>query len=235
MMLLGDLDDQQVPRGLDCADPVTQRDVAPTSARPGGLAAAPRQEREFMKRICVPSLIAAAGVALVGLAVMAESARAAPLSFSFTFTNAAASGGVITGVVEGLSDNTSNQQASSLRVLSNTSGFGVGEYIGNPTNNLWSVSNGFIVFGRFEIFGLQNSSPAVTGASMLLQFNDDIIAGLTLTRANLNNSPNSVILVGGEDIAFAPVPIPAALPLFATGVAAVTYAGRRKRKAAHAT
>jgi hypothetical protein len=30
------------------------------------------------------------------------------------------------------------------------------------------------------------------------------------------------------------VPIPAALPLFATGVAAVAYAGRRKRKAAQA-
>jgi hypothetical protein len=189
-----------------------------------------------MKRICVPSLIVAAGVAFVGLVMMPESVEAAPLSFSFTFTNAAASGGgVITGVVEGFSDNTSNQQASSLRVLSNTSGFGVGEYIGNPTNNLWSVSNGSIVFGRFEIFGFQNSFPAVTSASILLQFNDDIISGLTLTRANLNNSSKSVIVVGGEDIAFAPVPIPAALPLFATGVAAVTYAGRRKRKAAHAT
>jgi hypothetical protein len=31
-----------------------------------------------------------------------------------------------------------------------------------------------------------------------------------------------------------PVPIPAALPLFATGVAAVGWLGRRKRKAANA-
>jgi hypothetical protein len=38
----------------------------------------------------------------------------------------------------------------------------------------------------------------------------------------------------GDTITLNIVPIPAALPLFATGVAAVAYAGRRKRKAAQA-
>jgi hypothetical protein len=65
------------------------------------------------------------GVTLVLLA--GSAAHAATLSFNFVFTNASNGGGTVTGVVEGLIDNNTTS-ATSVRVLSNTLGFGLGEY-----------------------------------------------------------------------------------------------------------
>jgi hypothetical protein len=61
---------------------------------------------------------------------------------------------------------------------------------------------------------------------------------ISSTFASLGVTPGSYVytLLGSNDtmtVQFGvnPIPIPAALPLFATGVATVAYAGRRRKKA----
>jgi hypothetical protein len=54
---------------------------------------------------------------------------------------------------------------------------------------------------------------------------------VSCTALNLGTCARTAQLNKGT-YSISPVPIPAALPLFATGVAAVGYLGRRKRKAA---
>jgi hypothetical protein len=49
-----------------------------------------------------------------------------------------------------------------------------------------------------------------------------------------DGTAENALVLTADNVFVKPVPIPAALPLFATGVAAVGYAGRRKRKAAQA-
>jgi hypothetical protein len=61
---------------------------------------------------------------------------ASALTFDFSFTN-------VTGVISGLADNATSA-ATSVQVTSNTAGFGIGEYVGNPRNNSFTVSAGVI-------------------------------------------------------------------------------------------
>src|SRR5262245_45962690 len=100
------------------------------------------------------ALASIAAVAATCLALGSDSS----LSFNFSFDG-------VTGVISGLADNTSNQPATSVQVTSNTAGFGVGEYVGNPfsnaNSNSFTVSAGVITIVNFQSLGGNNSSPAV--------------------------------------------------------------------------
>ena len=59
-----------------------------------------------------------------GFIVTGAPTQAATLDFSFSFANAAYDGGIITGYFRGLTDNATGS-ATSVEVVSNSSGFGV--------------------------------------------------------------------------------------------------------------
>jgi hypothetical protein len=86
---------------------------------------------------------------------------------------------------------------------------------GVPLENFFRLSNSFSGPVTMKTFA------TLAGVEYLMTTNWRAVAGSTID------------YIDGE-VSVAVVPIPAALPLFATGVAAVAYAGRRKRKAAQA-
>lgn len=167
-------------------------------------------------------MIAAAAVMATGLCA---SAGASTLSFTFSFTNLGEGIGTVTGLVSGLQDN-----ATSLRITSNTAGFGIGEYIGNPRSNSWTVSSGSISSFSFFAFGARNTAPDVTVSSISL-FMVDTLFGATLT-----NDPSSVRNFGSSKITFTKVVDTAAVPLPAGGMlligALAGLAALRRRKIA---
>ena len=175
------------------------------------------------------------GGALVGalmLAVGFWSYPANALTFQFSFNNGAANDpaqSLVVGIISGLQDNVLNQQAAHVEVTSNPAGFGVGEYVGNPTANSFSVSAGVITKATFTYFGDFNSAPAVTCCSLALDFLVGLVstAGLTPNSEFFRGDPTNLTFA-----AVAETPLPAALPLFAGGLGALGLLGwRRKRKA----
>jgi hypothetical protein len=150
---------------------------------------------------------------------------ASALTFDFSFTNAAANGG---GTVMGvITLNAANNAALSVQVTSNTSSlgsFGIGEYVGNPFANSFTVSGGLITAADFLSLGVDNMSPDVTCCTL----------GFAV-RAGLSDSNSRLPLSNSPNLTFTPTPLPAALPLFAGGLGALGVLGwRKKRKAAAA-
>lgn len=159
-------------------------------------------------------------------------ARAATLlDFDFQFFNGQSGDDLVTGVVRGLMDNTPDQPATSLEILTHAAGFGVGEYVGSPSVNSWTVENGevttayFLYYSRFQTEGAR--------ATLSLFYNSGgASAGLTQ-----NASTASTTLVAGPEGFFqpantaapAPVPLPAGLSMLigALGVAVVVARPRR--------
>ena len=92
--------------------------------------------------------------------------------------------GQVTGCISGLSCNTTLSEATSVRVLTNEAGFGLGEYVvpGLELFNSWSVSAGCEV----EPFSLFLSSDGNTSFGVAF-FSADACIGLT----------NSSILIAG--------------------------------------
>jgi hypothetical protein len=142
-------------------------------------------------------------------------------TFHFSFNNL--DGGFVTGTIV---LNAADTAANSVTIDTNTSGFGIGEYIGNPYYNQFTVTNGQITSAIFMDFGMWNGS-GVTCCSLDIETNS---AGLSTDpttsyrynwiNANLTFTP-----------AIDPVPLPGALSLFATGLAGLGLLGwRRKRK-----
>jgi hypothetical protein len=82
----------------------------------------------------------------------------------------------------------------------------------NPGGAGFSFTPWFLLSGTFEYSG-PGSAP------FLININVQ------------NGTEDQRLAMFVDGVYVTPVPIPAALPLFATGVAAVAYAGRRKRKA----
>ncbi len=109
-----------------------------------------------------------------------------PLSFDFSFHDYA-NGGDIAGIVSGLYDNTAGQAATSVFIASNTAGYGVGEYIGNPVLNYWDVSNGVITLASLYAFGASNTAPDVVCCSLVLEHSGSFSSG------GLRNSPSSIL------------------------------------------
>ena len=107
--------------------------------------------------------------------------RAATLSFSFSFINYY-DGGTVTGIVRGLTDN-STSAATSVEILTNPYNYGIGEFVGHPVSNSWTVANGQITVFSFLSNGNSNSSPDVTTANL----------GLGI----LNIGPIAKLFVGG--------------------------------------
>jgi hypothetical protein len=128
-------------------------------------------------------------------------ANADPLSFDFSFTSINPAETVM-GVITGLSDNTNTSAATSVQVTSNTAGFGVGEYVGNPINNSFTVSGGMVTAYDFLDVGAANTSPAVTCCSLLIS--SDFFGALA---AGLTNLPREVIF-GTVPVTFTPVAVP---------------------------
>ena len=154
------------------------------------------------------------------------------LTFQFSFNNPAVNDpaqSLVQGIISGLQDNLANQAATSVQVTSNPAGFGVGEYVGNPLVNNFVVQAGAIIGFSFLSLGGLNSIPAVTCCSLGFGFlNFD---------AGLSNSAGILTQASGGGLTFTlvpeVVPLPAALPLFATGLGALGLLGwRRKKKAA---
>jgi hypothetical protein len=169
----------------------------------------------------LPRVMAAAvvGTASLGMEVVLPRAAMA-LSFNFSFTNNTYNGGgTVTGIVEGLTDNATSA-ATSIQVLNNTAGFGIGEYIGNPRSNSWTVLGGSIQSYNFLSFGIYNSSPAVTDSTLFF-FSDSYrsFAGLANSPTGVYNSPEPAFTA-------VPVPAPALLP----GLVGMSLAFLRKRQ-----
>lgn len=158
-------------------------------------------------------------------------AWAVTLNVDFSFENLANGGGTVTGRVLGLQDDAADQAATGFQILSNTAGFGIGEYIGAPENNLWTVSGGVVTNARFSTFGDRNVAPAVTDASFYLQY----VAGQT-GLVGLAPTPfrQTVSAAAGETLRFevAPVPVPQAAVLLGSGLVALFALRRRRRREA---
>lgn len=137
---------------------------------------------------------------LIGTTIFSQ--PAASIDFSFSFENALNGGGTVTGVIRGLEEGTG--PADSVEVLSNTAGFGIGEFAefaGNPDPNSWTVVDGDIVAFDFFSFGSNNITPAVTNSSL---FFDSFKNSDVPFSAGLTPSKNSVLVlapdVSTEDI-----------------------------------
>ena len=140
-------------------------------------------------------------------------------TFHFSFTNSTNGGGTVTGTII---LNATDTAATSLTVDTDTLGFGIGQYVGSPFPNSFTVVSGQITVANFLDFGSDNKSPAITCCSLVL--NSEFGAGLSNDSLGVNS--------GGGDLTFTPVPLPGALPLFATGLVGLGLLGwRRKKKA----
>ncbi len=114
---------------------------------------------------------------------------AAAINFGFSFDNELNGGGAVTGIVRGLDEGTG--AATTVEILSNTTGLGIGEYIGNPLLNTWTVSGGEIIAFNFLSAGIINTPPAVTDA--LLFFDSTELSGASF-RAGVAPSPGPLLL-----------------------------------------
>jgi hypothetical protein len=152
-------------------------------------------------------LFALASIAAVAATCLAPVSASALMSFNFSF-------GGVTGVISGLADS-GTSAATSVQVTSNTAGFGLGEYIGNPGTNSFTVSAGVITGVNFSSFGHNNASPAVTCCSL----------GLLSLVGGLSNDPNNIHLFppDGGSVTYTPVAVPG--PIAGAGLPGLILAG----------
>jgi hypothetical protein len=167
-------------------------------------------------------------LAALAIALSTTAARAATLDFAFSFVNF---GDTVTGVVRGLKDN-ATASATSVEILTNSAGFGIGEYVGNPFVNSWTVQSGGITAFSFTSFGANNSAPAVMAATLAL-LSVDNSNGL----AGLSANPNLALVSDPSELSFvrqapAPVPLPAPALLLAAAAASLVLLRRRRVAAA---
>ena len=115
---------------------------------------------------------------------------AAAVDFKFQFENELNGGGAVEGFIRGLSDE-GTSAATSVEITSNAAGFGLGEYVGNPLINTWTVSGGTLTDFAFSSSGSRNTAPAVTDSTLFL--NSSLLAGASF-RAGLSDSPGSIVI-----------------------------------------
>jgi hypothetical protein len=184
------------------------------------------------------SAFLALGTSVIGTTFLTMPATA--IDFGFSFQNSLNFGEdeTVTGVIRGLEEGTG--AATSVEVLSNTAGYGIGEYVGNPTRNFWTVLGGNLVAFNFLSFGNLNAPPAVTNATLF--FNSSELFGTSI-RAGIRSSPSSVITgdsrVTTEDInltftrlddGIESIPEPTSiLSLLVVGAAAIGTTKKRKQ------
>ncbi|NES23122.1 MAG: PEP-CTERM sorting domain-containing protein [Symploca sp. SIO3E6] len=141
-----------------------------------------------MKTLQQTLLALSTGIVSTSLFAMPATA----IDFDFSFNNELNGGGAVTGIIRGLDEGTGS--ATSVEVLSNTTGLGIGEYIGNPLLNTWTVSGGDIINFNFLSAGIINTPPAVTDA--LLFFDSNELSGATF-RAGVAPSPGPFVTGSG--------------------------------------
>jgi hypothetical protein len=150
----------------------------------------------------------------------ASAVSAAPLIVHFSFTDSANGPHTVAGVVRGLVDDLDGQAATSVEVTSNSAGFGIGEYVGSPAVNLWSVAGGQITALNFL------SAGAVTTATLWLTTEGfpAPVGGLAVSPAGGGASEDSLIT-----FTVAAVPLPATLPLVVAALGGLGLIARRRR------
>lgn len=179
------------------------------------------------------------GLFLVAVLALVRIEPANAMTYLFSFENIMNGGGTVTGVVDGLSEGTG--AASSVVVISNSAGFGVGEYALTADTNSWTVTGGMLTAYSFYSFGAANP---LTDASLFFESSVEnglpFRAGLsstplTVTTHNINITSADIGLIFGPSAsptgpsAPSSVPVPASLPLLAAGVGALAFIRRRKR------
>ncbi len=150
-------------------------------------------------------------------------ANAVTLDYNFSFSNIVNGGGTVGGTIFGLTDDATSA-ATSVVVTSNTLGFGVGEYIGSPISNSFTLSGGVITALDFLLFGSFNLTPDVICCSLRL-------GGSSLANAGLSNNPNNIIASSDAALSFSLIPLPAALPMFLLALAGLGFVARQRRQA----
>jgi hypothetical protein len=187
---------------------------------------------------------------------------ASALTFSFSFTDDATVYlfgrthvvGTVTGLLVGLSDNANNQIPTSIVLTSDESALGITNNV--ITNYLPTPGIPFNVYGPQTVVGsgFNVSGGSIVAADFLADFAEnpgdpngmffqlrlnstsDFPSGENLLMWNLGPGP-SVVTGNGDGFIGTTyslvTPLPAALPLFASGLGALGLLGwRRKRKAA---
>ena len=185
-------------------------------------------------------LIATAFFVYASLLALAAPVHAATLSFTFSFTNQPPGGtvdGTVTGRIDGLAD-TRTSAVTAVFVTSSPPGvfypLSASDNILAPPNlgvnsNSFTVTNGLLTATDFRAGFTQangNAFSLALGLSANSQFNLRSVTGSfpnILDRAVVTNTATFVPV--------SEVPLPAALPLFATGLGALGLLLRRKRKA----
>jgi len=185
------------------------------------------------------SALLALGTSVMGTTLLLMPASA--IDFGFSFENALNEGGSVTGVIRGLEEGTG--AATSVEVLSNTAGYGIGEYAGslNTNNsNSWTVLGGNLVAFDFLSFGINNTPPALTDTTLFFNSSEDLSGTF---RAGISNASNTITVgssnVTTEDInlIFNQLDDPESVPestsvLSLLGVSAATIGTKFKRKQA---
>ncbi|MDU8946338.1 VPLPA-CTERM sorting domain-containing protein [Ovoidimarina sediminis] len=163
-------------------------------------------------------------------------AGAATYDYYFSFENVLNGGGTVTGVVNGLEDDTANQVAT-VEILSNSSGFGVGIYDNicppAPLDPLgcssWTVSGGEIVDFFFFVTEFDVDATLFLESAELsgVGWRAGIAAGTSSITTGLAG-------VSTEDIGLvftrlpAAVPLPASLPLIIAAFGALAGLSMRR-------
>ena len=120
------------------------------------------------------------------------------IDFGFSFKNVLNDEGTVTGLIRGLEEGTG--AATSVEVLTNTSGYGLGEYVGNPTRNFWTVLDGDLVAFDFSSSGINNTPPAVTNATLFFSSEAELGPSFrTEFHAGINDSI-STITIGASNV-----------------------------------
>lgn len=168
--------------------------------------------------------------AALALSALTTTASAATLDFTFSFVNAGVNNGsgtaTVTGIVRGLEDNATSA-ATSLEVLSNDDGFGIGSYdIANASQNEFTVSNGQIVDADFVVFGFFAEAPFVTDST--LDMGIPLIG--TLIQGGLRQAVDGASSSPASAVTFTPVtavPLPAGGVLLISGLVGLAALRRR--------
>ena len=158
------------------------------------------------------------------LSLAGSRAFAIPMVFEFNYHDSD-TGGDVAGIILGLDSNGLGQQATSVTVLSNTAGFGIGEYVGNPVSNSWDVIDGVITAVQFLSWGYLNEEPDVVCCTLTFLTLPPVIGGVVNSPDEPGNIYQVTITPFTPD---PPVPAPHTLLLVLAGL--TSLAAVRKSK-----